>query len=33
MAGKLPQIPGERPTLKDWEYHLGTIHTEVFILA
>ncbi|TVU22648.1 hypothetical protein EJB05_32362 [Eragrostis curvula] len=29
MAGKLPQVPGERPTLTDWEYHLGTIYPEV----
>ncbi|TVU25991.1 hypothetical protein EJB05_28515, partial [Eragrostis curvula] len=29
IVGKLPQIPGEHATLKDWEYHLGAIHTEV----
>ncbi|OEL24203.1 Glutamate--cysteine ligase A, chloroplastic [Dichanthelium oligosanthes] len=29
MAGKLPQVPGERPTLKDWEIHLGSIYPEV----
>ncbi|KAL6626420.1 hypothetical protein ACP70R_030146 [Stipagrostis hirtigluma subsp. patula] len=29
MAGKLPQVPGERPTLSDWENHLGTIYPEV----
>ncbi|RCV23970.1 hypothetical protein SETIT_5G047800v2 [Setaria italica] len=29
MAGKLPQLPGERPTLKDWEIHLGSIYPEV----
>ena len=29
MNGKLPQIPGERPTIIDWEDHLSTIFTEV----
>ncbi|XP_039811683.1 glutamate--cysteine ligase B, chloroplastic-like [Panicum virgatum] len=29
MAGKLPQVPGERPTLNDWEIHLGSIYPEV----
>ncbi|KAK3159916.1 hypothetical protein QOZ80_1BG0052730 [Eleusine coracana subsp. coracana] len=29
MARKLPQVPGECPTLTDWEYHLGTIYPEV----
>ena len=29
MAGELPALPGERPTLKDWEDHLTTIFPEV----
>lgn len=29
MAGKLPCIPGELPTLNDWENHLTTIFPEV----
>ena len=29
MDGKLPQLPGERPTLKDWGDHLTTIFPEV----
>ena len=29
MDGKLPQLPGERPTLKDWSDHLTTIFPEV----
>jgi len=29
MAGKLPALPGEQPTLKDWEDHLTTIFPEV----
>nr|GME17432.1 glutamate--cysteine ligase, chloroplastic [Ipomoea batatas] len=29
MAGKLPPIPGEYPTLNDWENHLTTIFPEV----
>jgi glutamate--cysteine ligase len=29
MAGKLPALPGERPTEKDWEDHLTTIFPEV----
>jgi glutamate--cysteine ligase len=29
MAGKLPQLPGERPTRKDWSDHLTTIFPEV----
>jgi glutamate--cysteine ligase len=29
MNGKLPALPGERPTLKDWEDHLTTIFPEV----
>lgn len=29
MAGKLPGLPGERPTLDDWETHLTTLFPEV----
>ena len=29
MDGRLPALPGERPTLKDWEDHLTTIFPEV----
>ena len=29
MDGKLPALPGERPTKKDWEDHLTTIFPEV----
>ncbi len=29
LDGKLPQLPGERPTRKDWEDHLSTIFPEV----
>jgi glutamate--cysteine ligase len=29
MEGKLPALPGERPTDKDWEDHLTTIFPEV----
>jgi len=29
MAGKLPAIPGQVPTLADWENHLTTIFPEV----
>ena len=29
MQGKLPALPGERPTEKDWEDHLTTIFPEV----
>jgi glutamate--cysteine ligase len=29
MAGKLPQLPGEKPVLKDWSDHLTTIFPEV----
>lgn len=29
MAGRLPCIPGELPTLNDWENHLTTIFPEV----
>ena len=29
LAGELPELPDERPTLKDWEDHLTTIFPEV----
>jgi len=29
MEGKLPALPGEYPTLDDWEAHLSTIFPEV----
>ena len=29
LAGKLPQLPGEKPVLKDWSDHLTTIFPEV----
>jgi glutamate--cysteine ligase len=29
IDGKLPQLPGEKPTLKDWADHLTTIFPEV----
>ena len=29
MAGKLSPVPGEFPTLSDWENHLTTIYPEV----
>jgi len=29
MAGKLPQLPGEKPVRKDWSDHLTTIFPEV----
>jgi glutamate--cysteine ligase len=29
LHGKLPQLPGERPTKKDWEDHLSTLFPEV----
>lgn len=29
LAGRLPALPGERPTLKDWEDHLSTLFPEV----
>jgi len=29
MNGQLEQLPGEKPTIKDWEDHLSTIFTEV----
>ncbi|CAL5097151.1 unnamed protein product [Urochloa decumbens] len=32
MQGKLPQVPGELPTLNDWENHLTTIFPEVIFI-
>ncbi|MEX2577263.1 MAG: glutamate--cysteine ligase, partial [Halofilum sp. (in: g-proteobacteria)] len=29
LAGRLPALPGERPTLHDWEEHLTTLFPEV----
>ena len=29
LDGNLPQLPGEKPTIKDWEDHLSTIFPEV----
>jgi glutamate--cysteine ligase len=29
LEGKLPQLPGEKPTMKDWADHLTTIFPEV----
>lgn len=29
MRGKLPQLPGERPTMADWELHLSTLFPDV----
>jgi glutamate--cysteine ligase len=29
MRGELPQLPGVRPTIKDWENHLSTLFPEV----
>lgn len=29
MKGELPQLPGEKPTIKDWEDHLSTLFPEV----
>jgi glutamate--cysteine ligase len=29
LAGELPKLPGEKPTRRDWNYHLGTIFPEV----
>jgi glutamate--cysteine ligase len=29
MAGQLPEMAGERPTMKDWEDHLTTVFPEV----
>ncbi|MEQ1901020.1 MAG: glutamate--cysteine ligase [Devosia sp.] len=29
LKGELPQLPGERPTIKDWEDHLSTLFPEV----
>jgi glutamate--cysteine ligase len=29
LRGELPQLPGQKPTIKDWEDHLSTIFPEV----
>jgi len=29
LEGKLPQLPGDKPTLEDWEDHISTIFPEV----
>ncbi len=29
LAGKLPQLPGRRPTIDDWSDHISTVFTEV----
>lgn len=29
LDGKLPQLPGEKPRIKDWENHLSTLFPEV----
>ena len=29
MRGELPQLPGEKPTVQDWENHLSTLFPEV----
>ena len=29
MAGRLPELPGERPTISDWANHISTIFPEV----
>lgn len=29
LAGKLPKLPGERPTLSDWANHVSTVFPEV----
>ncbi len=29
LAGRLPELPGEAPTLKDWEDHCSTVFPEV----
>ncbi|MFC3705430.1 glutamate--cysteine ligase [Devosia honganensis] len=31
LRGELPQLPGEKPTIKDWEDHLSTLFPEVRI--
>jgi len=31
MQGKLAQLPGERPTIEDWELHLSTVFPDVRI--
>src|SRR6218665_3744470 len=29
LKGELPQLPGEKPTIRDWEDHLSTLFPEV----
>jgi glutamate--cysteine ligase len=29
LKGELPQLPGDKPTVKDWENHLSTLFPEV----
>ena len=29
LAGRLPQLPGERPTIKDWHNHLTTLYPDI----
>jgi len=29
LAGRLPALPGERPTMADWELHLTTVYPDV----
>ncbi|MEO6015169.1 MAG: glutamate-cysteine ligase family protein, partial [Devosia sp.] len=29
MKGEVPQLPGQKPTIKDWEDHLSTLFPEV----
>jgi glutamate--cysteine ligase len=29
MAGKLPALPGQFPTMNDWENHLTGVYPEV----
>jgi len=29
LKGELPQLPGEKPTIRDWENHLSTLFPEV----
>ena len=30
MKGRLPALPGELPTIKDWSTHLNTIYPEAW---
>ena len=29
LEGRLPQLPGEKPSIEDWEHHLSTLFPEV----